>query len=138
MGVNNRLESHEHFVQRLVAVVTHEDAGKRKVLGELPAGAVILRAMAVVTEAFNGSGTDLIDIGTAKATDLTEIDYDGLAANLDVSTVGAKINTTIATSGEVWSSTPVAVTCDYADASGNADTGRAVVVVEAAIGLTNV
>lgn len=65
-----------HYIRR---DFTFADRGKSLEIGTIPAGSVIVKPISGVNvhTAFNGSGTDLIDIGTAGTADLYATDLAG-------------------------------------------------------------
>lgn len=104
-------------------VVFGDDATQLS-LGYVPAGSVILNARAEVVTAFNDTGTDLIDVGYAG-------DPDEFCANLDVSTVGTKLDaTTFNAAGNKVFTSDTEIVCQYDGANSDASAGLAYVVVE--------
>ena len=104
--------------------VTFADDGTAVTVGVLPEGSVIVAAGAVVSTAFNDSGTDLLDIGISGG------DVDGIAANIDISSVGLKAGTVSGSDDLGPFSADVTVIAQFDGASGNADAGSAEVIVE--------
>jgi hypothetical protein len=102
---------------------TYANRGSSLLVGYLPAGAYVTAAKVAVTTLFNGSGTDLVIIGTTD-------DDDEFASGVDVSSVGVKLPTTLATATEVTFTTDKAVYVKYTDENSNATTGAAVAIVE--------
>lgn len=114
---------HTQQVHYLRKLITYKDDGTQKTVGYLPPGAVVVDAWAVVTTAFNDSGTDVIDIGTSG-------DPDGFASALDVSSVGRKAADDLATSDDLKAgASGVKVVAQYDGSNSNATAGEAVVVV---------
>jgi len=109
-----------HYLRKTVGYLTR---GTAVTVGVLPAGAIVVGAGAIVTTAFNGSGTDFLDIGTAD-------DPDGFATDLDVSTKGNKVWDELATSDDLYSTSEVTVTATYADSGTDATAGSAEVYVQ--------
>lgn len=110
-----------HYIRK---AITFADDGVAVTVGTIPAGSIIIKAGVVVSTAFNDTGTDLIDIGISGG------DTDGIAADLDVSAEGLIVNTTIATSDDLYSaSSDLVIRADYAGENGNADAGAGVVFV---------
>ena len=98
------------------------DRGVALTVGILPAGSMILTPIsgAIVTTAFNDSGTDLIDIGSSANDDL-------LATDLDVSTVGVKVLDEAM--GLMLLTEDTTITATYAGQNANASTGAAEIVI---------
>lgn len=111
----------------LHATVTYADDGTAVSLGYIPAGACVLRAYAIVTTLFNDTGNDYIDIGYPD-------DGDEFAADLDVSAVGMKEDTTtMASAGNLKFTSITEITAQYDGANGNSSAGSAEVFVEYAL-----
>lgn len=113
---------HTHQTHYLRKTVGYATRGTAVTVGVLPAGSIVVGAGAVVTTAFNGTGTDVLDIGTSG-------DGDGFATDLDVSTVGNKVWDELATSDDLYSASEVTITATYADANTDATAGSAEVYV---------
>lgn len=72
---------HQAVVHQISAAVGFADNGSAVLIGTLPAGAITLRAVAVVTEAFDAGTANVLDIGTAA-------DPDGFATDIALGTIG--------------------------------------------------
>lgn len=104
-------------------LVSEEDTSKS--MGILPAGAIVTACRVAVFTAFNNSGNDYIQVGHAD-------DTDEFGANVDVSSVGVKLPTTLATATEVKFSTDKEIFAIY-EGSSTADAtpaGSCTVVLE--------
>ena len=112
---------HTQQIHYLRATVSYTQAGTAVTVGVLPAGAVIIPAIsgALVTTAFTGSGTDLIDIGTTANDDL-------YATDLDVSSLGLKVLDEAVTMAV---SSDTTITATYADQNSNAGAGVAEIII---------
>lgn len=113
---------HTQQVHYLRKSIFHTDAGKAVAVGTVPAGALVLYPLsgAYVATGFNGSGTDLLDIGTTSNDDL-------FATDLDVSSAGWKACDENVAGYLVSAATTITAT--YADANSNSSAGEAVVVI---------
>jgi hypothetical protein len=111
-----------HYLTCDIAV-SEEDVSKP--LGYLPAGAIVTACKVAVFTAFNNSGNDYIKVGHAD-------DDDEFAASVDVSSVGVKLPTTLATATEVKFSTDKLISAMY-EGSSTADAtpaGSCTVILE--------
>lgn len=109
-----------HYV---AATVTFTDNGTAKTLGAIPSGAVVLRAYAVVTTAFNAGTTNTINIGTAS-------DADGFATAIALGTVGVIGADEFATTNDAAATADTDITATVVLSGTAATTGSAHVVVE--------
>lgn len=112
-------------VHYLTCNITVSEEDVSKPLGYLPAGAIVTACRVAVFTAFNNSGNDYIQVGHAD-------DTDEFAANVDVSSVGVKLPTTLATATEVKFSTDKLISAVY-EGSSTADAtpaGSCTVVLE--------
>ena len=92
-------------------------------LGSLPSDTYIMRAHVHVTEAFNGSGSDTITVGS-------DADPDAIVTSVDVSTPGIKTATLGVSAGYNSSAQPLKI---FYIAGGSAPrTGKALVILETA------
>ena len=107
-----------HFLRK---GITFADRGVNLTVGIIPAGSLILAPISGVhvLTAFNGGGTDLVDIGTAGTPEQ-------FGANLDVSSTGVKV---VAVSANMRVSVDTTIIASYADANGDASTGDAEIVI---------
>lgn len=116
---------HTKQVHYLTANVTVSDEDRSISMGKIPAGAIVTACRVAVFTAFNNSGNDYVKVGHAD-------DDDEFAASVDVSSVGVKLPTTLATATEVKFSTDKEIFCMY-EGSSTADAspaGSATVVLE--------
>ena len=115
---------HAQQTHYLIKKVVYGDDATQLTVGVVPAGSIIINARAEVKTAFNDSGTDLIDIGNSG-------DADEFCANLDVSTVGTKLDASTfnAAADKVFTS-DTTIVCQYDGANSDATAGLAYVVVE--------
>lgn len=114
---------HGHMVPHQISrSIVFGDNGTAKLVGTIPAGAVVLRAGAVVGTAFNDSGTDLLTFGsTTTANEL-------VSSGITLASTGVVSGTVLGTFA-----IPTADTTIYAKYAGqNSDmtTGAATVFVE--------
>lgn len=123
-------------LQFLRKTVTYEDAGSAVEVGVLPANAKVFKAISgvQVTTAFDGGGTDLIDVGYGAYVDGdgsdVSADPDAWATDIDASSTGWTIlDETAADFFADASSAGVQVTATYADASGDASAGSAEIII---------
>lgn len=91
--------------------------------GALPADTYIMRAHVHVTEAFNGSGTDNITVGS-------DADPDAIMTSVDVSTTGIKSVTLGVNAGYNGNAQPLKLF--YVNGGGEPTTGAALVILETA------
>lgn len=119
-----RLPPEGYMAAVIAAAIVFGDNGTSKIIGTIPAGAIVIGGGARVTEAFNDSGTDTLIIGVTA-------DDDDLATLLDMSAVGLIVADELATSGDSWSATAdLTFYAKYVGQNSNATTGRAVVYIE--------
>ncbi len=106
-------------MERLVAWVA--DDKQTASMGKLPANSVVTTVRIQVTEAFNGSGTDLISVGySGSAT--------AFATTTDVSTTGIKSPTLGSSAG--FNATARDVEAYYTNGGGEPTLGKALVILE--------
>lgn len=72
---------HQKVVHEISATVGFADNGTAVEIGTLPAGAIVLRATAIVQTAFDAGTANVLDIGTAA-------DPDGFATDIALGTIG--------------------------------------------------
>lgn len=116
---------HTRQIHYLTADVTVSDEDTSISLGKIPAGAIVTACKVAVFTAFNNSGNDYMQVGHAD-------DNDEFAGNVDISSVGVKLPTTLATATQVKFSTDTEVFALY-EGSSTADgspAGSATVVLE--------
>jgi hypothetical protein len=100
--------------------VEYTDDGVAVTAGTLPVDSYVHDIIIHVTTAFNGTGTDLVSVGWSA-------DPDALSTAQDVSNTGVLSPTHGANDG--YNDTAQTVEVLYADANGDASTGKALVVV---------
>ncbi|HRI99336.1 MAG TPA: hypothetical protein PKV67_01060 [Hyphomonas sp.] len=122
-GVGRRY--HTKQVHYLTANITVSDEDDSISMGWLPAGAIVTACRVAVFTAFNNSGNDYIKVGHSN-------DDDEFAASVDVSSVGVKLPTTLATATEVKFSVDTEIFAMYEGSSTAAASpaGSATVVLE--------
>lgn len=111
-------------VQYIATRVTFADNGVAKVVGVIPAGSLVLRAVAIVSTAFNAGTSNVLDIGTSG-------DDDGFATDLALGTIGNIVADEMATTndqGPLASNTTITATVALSGTAATA--GVATVVVE--------
>lgn len=113
------------FVHYLRKTLTFSSPGTTVALtvGVIPAHSLVLRAYAVVTTAFNDSGTDLLDIGTSG-------DADEFMSAVSIAAVGVIESDEMATTDGAYSSSDITCTATYTGQNANASTGSAEIIVE--------
>lgn len=72
---------HTHQTHYLYRAITFADNGLTLDMGYVPAGGYVIRAGVVVSTAFNGNSSNILDIGTSA-------DTDGFATDLALGTIG--------------------------------------------------
>lgn len=113
----------ENQIHYLRKTITYLNSGTAVTVGVLPAGAVITGGGVRVVTAFDGSGTDLIDVGVTA-------DDDDLATDLPGQTVGFHALDELAGANDSYSATsPLTVTATYTDQNSNATAGEAIVII---------
>ena len=111
--------------QVIVGTVTYQDTSA-KVIGGLPAGAVVLGAVVSTGTAFNAATTNNLNIGQ---TDDTGTVANAYAALLAIGPVGTIATPVAALSTNVPLSRPTKVTATYVPTGGGQNAGAATVVV---------
>jgi hypothetical protein len=103
--------------------INFNDSGVR-VVGVIPAGAIVINAGIVVTTAFNAATTNVIDLGTGG-------DGDGFATDLAGGTIGRIPADELATSDDLLNAaSDVTITAEYAQTGTAATAGSCIVFVE--------
>lgn len=93
-------------------------------VGTLPAGAIVLRTIVVITTAFNGGSTNVLDVGTVA-------DDDGFAVDVAEGTIGVILSTTLATSNDMGPlAADTAVIATHAQTGTATTAGEGYVIVE--------
>ena len=98
--------------------VTHTSSSI--ILGIIRPNARVRDVVVEVTEAFDGTGTDLLDVGYSG-------DADAYTNNVDISSTGIKTVTLEA--GVGWDGVAREVTATYTDANSDATQGKCLVIV---------
>lgn len=93
-----------HQVHYLYRAISYTDHGLTLDLGYVPAGSYVLRGGVVVTTAFNGNSSNILDIGTAA-------DVDGFATDLALGTVGVIAADEMATTNDAYCATDTLIQC---------------------------
>lgn len=86
-------EFHTAQVHYLTKAITYADNGLTLDMGYVPAGAYVLRAGVVVSTAFNGNSSNVLDIGPSS-------DTDGFATDLALGTIGVIVADEMATTND--------------------------------------
>ena len=120
MGSTAR-QFHTQQVHYLRKDITFASRGVSQTVGVIPAGSVIIKPMSGVNVStiFNGSGTDLLDIGTSGTADL-------YATDLSLAAVGFQA---LDEAVSVYVEAETTITAIYADANSDALAGVAQVVI---------
>lgn len=105
--------------------ITFADRGTTVIVGYLPAGAMVTAGGVQIVTAFNGSGTDLLDIGFIGAT----TDADAYASALTLAAIGFIPCDELGAVSNIQQPDAYTVTCAYTDENANATTGIADVVI---------
>lgn len=98
MGLNRDIPARDlgyDIPQTLRKEVTYLDDDVAVTVGVIPAGAVVIDAGVVVTEAFDAGTSNVLDIGTSS-------DGDGFATDLALGTVGRIVADALATSNDLY------------------------------------
>lgn len=120
-------------VQSLRKKITFGDAGTTVTVGKLPPYSVVVGGGVHIVTGFNGSGTDLLDVGFIGAT----TDADAYATQLTLAAVGFIVLDELATTTNIMGTVEHTVTCLYTDQNSNATAGEAWVVVNYVSGYPN-
>ena len=110
-------------VHQISTNVTFADNGSAVVIGTVPAGARVLRATAIVTEAFNAGTSNVLDIGTTA-------DPDGFATDIALGTIGNIAADEMATTNDQVASVDTGIIATVALSGTAATAGAADIVVE--------
>lgn len=110
-------------VQYLRKRITYLNRGTAITVGKLPPGSIVVGGGFQIVTAFNGSGTDTVDIGTTD-------DADAFATIMDVSASGTYLALDeLATTNDYSDTAEVTVTVTYNDQNSNSTAGEGVVVI---------
>lgn len=127
-SLNNSVSAKEigyGVVQSLRKKITYQDNGLTVTVGKLPPHSVVVGGGVHIVTAFNGSGTDLLDVGFIGAT----TDPDAYATDLTLAAVGFIVLDELAATSNIMGTVEHTVTCVYADENSNATAGEAWVIV---------
>jgi hypothetical protein len=113
-----------HYLRKRI---TYLDRGKAITVGTLPAGATVIGGGVHVVTAFNGSGTDLLDVGIAGGS--TTDDPNGYATLLQLAAVGYIVLDELAATTNIQQSVDATVTATYTDENSNATAGVGDVII---------
>lgn len=121
MANESALRYYTNQVHYIRLDITFADRGVQKTVGVIPAGSVILKPTSGVnvSTVFNGSGTDLLDIGVSDNDDL-------YATDLSLASAGFQA---LDESVSVYVSADTTITATYADQNSDATAGVAQVVI---------
>lgn len=103
-------------------------SGVAQAVGTLPANAMVIGGGISVSVAFNSSGTDLVDVGTA-ANAAAVADPNAYGSALDIATTGFKALDELATATALPLNAEVPVTFTYTQSIVDATTGAGEVVI---------
>lgn len=107
----------------LTKAISYTDNGLTLDMGYVPAGAVVVRAGVVVSTAFNGNSSNVLDIGTAA-------DTDGFATDLALGTIGVIAADEMATTNDAGPyATDTLIQCSVVSTA-SASAGAGTVFVE--------
>lgn len=114
----------KQMVHYLRKTITFANRGAAVTVGTIPAGSVIVTSMSgiVVTTAFNGSGTDVLDVGYS-----TDSGTNNLATLVDIAALGFKpLDEAVA---DQLVSSDVTIQALYTDQNSNASAGSGEIVI---------
>ena len=97
-AATNARQYQTHQVHYLRKKITYADGGTTVTVGIIPAGATVIRAGVVVTTAFNGDSSNVLDIGTVA-------DPDGFATDIALGTIGIIAADELATTNDAYDAT---------------------------------
>lgn len=112
-------------VQSLRKRITYLDRGNTITVGKMPPGSTVIGGGVHIVTGFNGSGTDLLDVGFIGST----TDADGYATLLELANVGYIVLDELAATTNIQGTVEHTVTCLYTDQNSNATAGVADVIV---------
>lgn len=119
---NTGQEYHTDQVHYLCKKITYADGGTTVTVGTLPENAMVLRGYAVVTVAFNGNSSNVLDIGVTGNTD-------DFATDIALGTIGVIETDDMATATSAFSASSRDVVAPVVSTAA-ASAGTAYVVVE--------
>ena len=112
-------------VQSLRKKITYADNGVAITVGKMPPYSIVVGGGVHIVTGFNGSGTDVVDIGFVGAT----TDADAYATLLSVAAVGFLALDELAATTNIMGTVEHTVTATYTDQNSNATAGEAWVIV---------
>jgi hypothetical protein len=115
-------EYHTNQVHYLEKKITYLDNGQTVTVGQVPPYAAIIRAGVVVTTAFNGNSSNVLDIGTTA-------DPDGFATDIALGTIGVIVADEMATTDDSYSASARTIVAPVV-ATASATAGEGIVWVE--------
>jgi hypothetical protein len=113
---------HTAQVHYLTKAITYADNGSTLDLGYVPAGGYVLRGGVVVSTAFNGDSSNILDIGTSS-------DTDGFATDLALGTIGVIATDEMATTNDAYCASDTLIQC-VVTSTASASAGAGLVWVE--------
>lgn len=111
-----------HQVHYLYKAITYSDNGSTLSMGYVPAGSYVIRGGVIVSTAFNGDSSNVLDIGTAA-------DTDGFATDLALGTIGVIATDEMATTNDAYCATDTEIKCVVVSTA-SASAGAGMVWVE--------
>ena len=115
-------EFHTAQVHYLTKAITYADNGSTLDMGYVPAGAYVIRAGVVVSTAFDGNSSNVLDIGTST-------DTDGFATDLALGTIGVIVADEMATTNDAYCAADTLIQCVVVSTA-SASAGAGMVWVE--------
>lgn len=113
-------------VQTLRRRITYLDRGLTLTVGKIPPGATVVGGGVHIVTGFNGSGTDLLDVGYIGSTTVAN-SYGTL---LELANVGYIVLDELAATTNIQGTVEHTVTCKYTDQNSNATAGAADLIVQ--------
>jgi hypothetical protein len=95
---------HTHQTHYLRKRITFADNGLELSMGWVPAGSTVIRGGVVVTVAFDGNSSNVLDIGTAA-------DTDGFATDIALGTIGVIAADEMATTNDAYCAADTEIKC---------------------------
>lgn len=126
--LNNSVPAQDLQYKNMINVMrksfTYLNRGTAVTVGTLPAGAIVIGGGVQIITTFNGSGTDLLDIGTTA-------DADEFASALAISATAPVwvAADELATNNSYSATSDLYVTCTYTDQNSDATAGEAEIVI---------
>lgn len=113
---------HTHQVHYLYKSIAYTDNGSTLDMGYVPAGAYVVRGGVIVTTAFDGNSSNVLDIGTSS-------DTNGFATALALGTIGVISADEMATTNDAYCSADTLIQC-VVTSTASATAGAGMVWVE--------